>query len=63
MQIRLIYFIVQASRYEFNWKKSFFGTHYDQLRVIKRKYDPKSHFLVYNGVGSDEWDADLICPA
>ena len=52
---------VQASRYEFDWKKSFFGTHYDRLRAIKRKYDPESLFIVYEGIGSDEWDADLIC--
>jgi hypothetical protein len=52
----------QASRYEFNWKKSFFGTHYDRLRAIKEKYDPESLFLVYEGIGSDEWDVDLICP-
>jgi len=51
----------QASRYEFDWKKSFFGTHYDKLRAIKQKYDPKSLFLIYDGVGSDEWDADLVC--
>lgn len=52
----------QASRYEFNWKKSFYGTHYDRLRAIKEKYDPESLFLVYEGIGSDEWDVDLICP-
>jgi len=55
------YYYFQASRYEFNWKKSFFGTHYDNLRAIKQKYDPQSLFLVYEGVASDEWDADLIC--
>jgi len=54
-------FSPQASRYEFDWKKSFFGTHYDKLRAIKRKYDPKSLFLIYEGIGSDEWDADLVC--
>ena len=52
---------VQASRYEFDWKKSFFGTHYDKLQAIKRKYDPDSLFVVYEGIGSDEWDADLVC--
>jgi len=55
------HFFLQASRYEFDWKKSFFGTHYDKLRAIKHKYDPKSLFLIYEGVGSDEWDADLVC--
>ncbi|KAJ3570977.1 hypothetical protein NP233_g4058 [Leucocoprinus birnbaumii] len=36
----------EASLYEPNFKKSFFGDHYDKLRQIKRKYDPKSFFLV-----------------
>jgi len=54
-------FFSQASRYELDWKRSFFGTHYDKLRAIKRKYDPKSLFLIYEGIGSDEWDADLVC--
>lgn len=53
----------QASRYEFDWKKSFFGSHYDKLLAIKQKYDPHSLFLVYEGVGSDEWDAGLVCQA
>ena len=54
-------YFFQASRYVVNWKKSFFGTHYDDLRAIKQKYDPQSLFLVYKGVASDEWEADLIC--
>jgi len=53
----------EASRYELDWKKSFFGTHYDKLRAIKQKYDPQSLFLIYEGIASDEWDADLICRA
>ena len=52
---------VQAFRYEFDWEKSFFDAHYDKLQAIKREYDPESLFIVYEGVGSDEWDADLIC--
>ena len=55
------FFFPQALRYESDWKRSFFGTHYDKLRAIKEKYDPNSLFLIYEGVGSDEWDADLVC--
>ena len=51
----------QASPYELDWKKSFFGSHYGMLRAIKRQYDPSSMFLVHEGVGSDEWDRDLVC--
>jgi len=54
-------YVNEGSRYEFDWKKSFFGAHYDKLRDIKRKYDPDSLFLIYEGVASDEWDADLVC--
>ena len=53
--------ILKASRYEFNWKKSFFGKHYEKLRDVKRKYDPEEMFLIYKGVASDEWDAELVC--
>lgn len=54
-------YLNEASRYEFDWKKSFFGTHYNKLRAIKQKYDPRSLFLVYEGIASDEWDTDLVC--
>jgi len=56
-------YLNEASRYELDWKKSFFGTHYDKLRAIKQKYDPQSLFLIYEGIASDEWDADLVCRA
>jgi hypothetical protein len=42
---------------------SFFGAHYNKLRAIKWKYDPQSLFLIHEGIGSDEWAADLVCPA
>jgi len=51
----------EASRYQPNWKKSFFGSHYGKLRSIKAKYDPDSLFIVWEGVGSDEWDSTLNC--
>jgi hypothetical protein len=31
------------------------------LKSIKDKYDPASLFVVPFGVGSDEWDAQLVC--
>ncbi|KAF9450775.1 FAD-binding domain-containing protein [Macrolepiota fuliginosa MF-IS2] len=52
----------EASLYEPDFRKSFFGSHYDRLRSIKRKYDPGSLFLVAEGVGSEDWDGSLICP-
>jgi hypothetical protein len=55
-------FSSQASLHEPDFKKSFFGSHYDKLRGIKQKYDPNSLFIVAEGVASDEWDATLTCP-
>ncbi|KAF9448105.1 FAD-binding domain-containing protein [Macrolepiota fuliginosa MF-IS2] len=52
----------EASLYEPDFRKSFFGSHYNRLRSIKRKYDPTSTFLVVEGVGSEDWNGDLTCP-
>ncbi|KAJ3505295.1 hypothetical protein NLJ89_g7493 [Agrocybe chaxingu] len=52
----------EGSLYEKDFKKSFFGDHYTNLKDIKSKYDPTSLFVVPLGVGSDEWDSDLRCP-
>jgi len=51
----------EASPYEFDFKASFFGSHYDKLKGIKNKYDPSGLFIVHEGVGSDDWDASLNC--
>ncbi|EKM83321.1 hypothetical protein AGABI1DRAFT_69619 [Agaricus bisporus var. burnettii JB137-S8] len=52
----------EASLHELDFKKSFFGNHYDKLKAIKRKYDPRSLFIVAEGIASDEWDDALTCP-
>jgi len=54
-------YLNEASTYEINWKRSFFGSHYDKLKEIKYKYDPQGLFIVLEGVGSDDWDATLNC--
>ncbi|KAI0073141.1 FAD-binding domain-containing protein [Panus rudis PR-1116 ss-1] len=51
----------EASLYERDFKQTFFGSHYDELRAVKTKYDPQSLFLVPKGVASDEWDDALVC--
>ena len=51
----------QASLYEKDPKKTFFGSHYNLLKKIKRKYDADDLFLVAEGVGSDDWDKSLNC--
>lgn len=34
----------------------FFGTNYQRLREIKKKYDPQSLLYTVSGVGSEEWE-------
>ncbi|KAF8884746.1 hypothetical protein CPB84DRAFT_1816937 [Gymnopilus junonius] len=54
-------YLNEASLFEKDFKKSFFGPHYSKLKSIKNKHDPASLFVVAEGVGSDEWDSDLEC--
>ncbi|GJE86133.1 FAD-binding domain-containing protein [Phanerochaete sordida] len=51
----------EASLYQVDPKSDFFGSHYQKLRAIKKKYDPTGLFVVHGGVGSEDWDADLHC--
>ncbi|KAF2422745.1 FAD-binding domain-containing protein [Tothia fuscella] len=37
------------------WKEAFFGTHYEKLSQIKKKYDPTGLFWVTPGIGADDW--------
>lgn len=38
-----------------NWKQTFFGSNYDRLLTVKRKWDPSSFFYALKAVGSDVW--------
>ncbi|KAH9896809.1 FAD-binding domain-containing protein [Cubamyces lactineus] len=51
----------EASMFEPDPPKAFFGAHYEKLKTIKKTYDPMDLFLVLEGVGSDEWDRELRC--
>lgn len=51
----------EASPYEPDPKQAFFGMRYGPLRAIKAVYDPADLFIVVEGVGSAEWDAELTC--
>ncbi|KAF8340248.1 hypothetical protein F5887DRAFT_1062652 [Amanita rubescens] len=52
---------INASLYEKNPEKTFFGSHYEPLKAIKKKYDVDDLFLVEEGVGSADWDTTLNC--
>lgn len=55
-------YLNEAGYFDPYWPKSFWGSHYERLLSIKRKYDPEDQLLVMRGVGSDRWNDDLICP-
>ena len=42
-------------------QRAFFGEHYPRLKEIKKKYDPHALFVVIEGIGSEDWDAELRC--
>ncbi|KEY73201.1 hypothetical protein S7711_04167 [Stachybotrys chartarum IBT 7711] len=46
------------SYYNGDWKREFYGHHYDRLLSVKNKYDPDHFFYAYTGVGSDSWTTD-----
>ncbi|KAF5349314.1 hypothetical protein D9758_011762 [Tetrapyrgos nigripes] len=54
-------YLNEASLYELDFQKTFFGDHYERLESIKATYDPKDLFIVAEGVGSERWDASLNC--
>ncbi|TCD71545.1 hypothetical protein EIP91_008926 [Steccherinum ochraceum] len=51
----------EAYMHEADPRKTFFGSHYEKLLAIKSKYDPRSLFIVGQGVGSEQWDKSLNC--
>lgn len=51
----------EASGYEPNFQKMFWGGNYDRLYEIKQKWDPNGLFIVRKGVGSEDWDDAGLC--
>ncbi|TCD61697.1 hypothetical protein EIP91_008048 [Steccherinum ochraceum] len=51
----------EAYMHEADPRETFFGSHYEKLLGIKFKYDPRSLFIVGQGVGSEQWDKSLNC--
>ena len=54
-------YLNEADVNEPDWQQSFFGSHYDRLKAIKRLYDPRGLFTCVNCVGSEDWSDDLNC--
>jgi hypothetical protein len=40
-----------------NWQNTYWGSNYPRLSVLKKKYDPTSHFWVTPGIDADAWIA------
>lgn len=51
----------EADVREPNFQQTFYGSNYERLREVKRRYDPEDLFIVGAGVGSEEWDEWGIC--
>ncbi|RGP69685.1 putative isoamyl alcohol oxidase [Fusarium sporotrichioides] len=48
----------EADFNEPNWKEVFYGSNWNRLVEIKKKYDPNSFFYNYKGVGSEAWTVE-----
>ncbi|KAF2832279.1 FAD-binding domain-containing protein [Ophiobolus disseminans] len=46
----------EANVVEPQWQSSFYGTQYERLLEIKRKWDPQGLFYAPTGVGSEGWE-------
>ena len=51
-------YISEASYFQPDWRRAFWGPNYPKLRGVKAKYDPTGLFFVHHGVGSEDWSAD-----
>jgi FAD/FMN-containing dehydrogenase len=51
-------YVSESDYFQKDWQQAFWGSNYDRLRVVKKKYDPDGLFFVHHGVGSEEWSSD-----
>ncbi|KAF2727126.1 FAD-binding domain-containing protein [Polyplosphaeria fusca] len=49
-------YLNEAAVDEPKWKEDFYGTQYERLLEIKKKYDQSGLFYATTAVGSDEWE-------
>ena len=53
--VKILTHNTQGDTREPDWRKAFFGSHYDRLLAVKTKYDPDDLLWCRNCVGSDKW--------
>ena len=46
-------YVSESNFFEKQWQRAYWGSNYQRLAAIKKKYDPKGLFSVHNGVGSE----------
>jgi FAD/FMN-containing dehydrogenase len=46
-------YVSESNFFEENWPHAYWGSNYERLAEIKKKYDPAGLFTVHNGVGSE----------
>ena len=46
-------YVSESNYFQQHWQHAYWGTNYDRLRQVKKKYDPSGLFVVHNGVGSE----------
>jgi FAD/FMN-containing dehydrogenase len=51
-------YVAESDFFEYQWRRSYWGSNYPRLAAVKKKYDPDGLFTVHHGVGSEEWSAD-----
>jgi FAD/FMN-containing dehydrogenase len=51
-------YVSESDFFDPDWKRSYWGSNFDRLAVIEKRYDPEGLYFTHHGVGSDEWSAD-----
>lgn len=55
--------LIQAYPYEPDWQHTFWGTNYERLLAIKKKFDPQDVLWCFPCVGNEGWHMvdDMLC--
>ena len=51
-------YVNECDYFQSDWQRAFWGSNYQRLLAIKRRYDPDGLFFVHHGVGSEDWTDD-----
>ncbi|HTS43025.1 MAG TPA: FAD-binding oxidoreductase [Puia sp.] len=51
-------YVSESDFFQKDWQHAFWGSNYEKLAKVKKKYDPDGLFFVHHGVGSEEWSDD-----